>query len=58
LWIQSAFQALDGKDKVRYWIGLLPYVVPKLQSMSAQVDFEKLSDEDLDEIIERLKRGA
>jgi hypothetical protein len=43
---------------VRYWIGLLPYVMPKLQSMSAQVDFEKLSDEDLDEIIERLKRGA
>jgi hypothetical protein len=37
---------------------MLPYVVPKMQSMSAQVDFEKLSDEALDEIIERLKQGT
>jgi hypothetical protein len=56
--VQAAFAQLDGKDKVKYWIDMLPYVVPKLQSMSAAIDFEKLTDEDLDEIIERLKQGA
>jgi hypothetical protein len=56
--VQASFASLDGKDKVRCWIDLLPYAVPKLQSMSAEVAFEKLSDEDLDEIIERLKQGA
>lgn len=55
--VQTAFLAMEGRDKVRAWIDMLPFVVPKMQSMSAQIDWEKLSDEDLDEIIERLKAG-
>jgi len=53
--IRKQFKALKGKDKIRAATELLPYVVPKLASTTNTINFDDLSDEQLDEIIERLK---
>ena len=54
--VQAAFKALPNKLKVRAWIDLLSYAVPKLQSISGTFDYDQLTDEQLDYIIEGLKR--
>ncbi len=51
--IKTDFSGLKPYAKVRMMIELLPFVVPKLTSNSHE--FESLTDEQLDEIIERLK---
>jgi hypothetical protein len=35
---QATFDQLEPKDKIRYYIDLLPFVVPKLQSTQLQVE--------------------
>lgn len=36
--IQATFNELEPKDKIRYYIDLLPFVLPKLQSTQLQVE--------------------
>jgi hypothetical protein len=52
------FADLDPKDRIRFYCDMLQYSVPKLQSVGSSVDFENLSDQELDQIIEELKRTA
>jgi hypothetical protein len=52
--IQKDFKKLQPRDRLKFYSDLLVYAVPKLQSTSLDVDFEKLSDEDLDKIISKL----
>lgn len=56
--VKLEFDQLEGRDKVRLWVDMLPYLVPKMQSVQAGFDFERLSDEDLDAIINELKGEA
>ena len=35
---QATFDKLEPKDKIRYYIDLLPFVIPKLQSTQLQVE--------------------
>ena len=35
---QAIFDQLEPKDKIRYYIDLLPFVIPKLQSTQLQVE--------------------
>jgi hypothetical protein len=37
---QAIFDQLEPKDKIRYYIDLLPFVIPKLQSTQLQVEDE------------------
>lgn len=53
--IEADFKALEAKDRVLIFEKLLRYSLPTLQATSLNIDFEKLSDEQLDEIINRLK---
>ena len=57
---QKHFQSpeLSVKDKLKFYTDLLPYAVPKLQSSTLEVSFDSLSDEQLDAIIENLKKAA
>ncbi|HYH15102.1 MAG TPA: DUF5681 domain-containing protein [Flavisolibacter sp.] len=52
--VQKEFDTLTGKDKVRFYTDLLQYGVPKMQSMSLSPDYENMSDEQLDQIINGL----
>ena len=53
--IVEAFYELQPREKVKFYIDLLQYGVPKLQATELKTDFEKLSDEQLDKIINELK---
>jgi len=53
--IEKDIKALEPKDRLMFIEKLLKYALPTLQATSLSVDFEKLSDEQLDEIIDRLK---
>jgi hypothetical protein len=55
--IQADFKALEPKDRIMMFEKLLKYALPTLQATSLTTDFEKLTDEQLDEIIDRLKNN-
>src|SRR5688572_8327095 len=48
------FGRLEPRERIKFYIELLQYSVPKLQAVSTSIDFEKLSDEDLDRVINEL----
>jgi hypothetical protein len=48
------FEQLEPKDRIKVFTDLLQYSVPKLQAVSNSIEFEKLSDEQLDTIINQL----
>lgn len=54
--IKKDFDLLSPKDRVRLYIDLLAYTVPKVQSVEFESGFESLPDDQLDYIIENLKR--
>ena len=52
--MQTDFKALDPKDRLMFYEKLLSYGLPKLQSTTLTTDFEKMTDQQLDYIIENL----
>lgn len=55
--MERDIKALEPKDRLQILEKLLGYVVPKQQSVSANVDFNKLSDEQLNSIVNEPTRG-
>lgn len=53
--IKSDFEVLSPKDRLKVYCDLLQYGLPKLQTVQMESDFDNLSDNDLDKIIENLK---
>lgn len=53
--VQSDFEELEPKDKLAFIEKLMAYSIPKLAAVNNTVQFENMSDEQLDEIINRLK---
>lgn len=47
-------QKLDAKDRVAFMIKLLEYTVPKLRFTNLTTEFDRLSDEDLNRIVQEL----
>jgi hypothetical protein len=47
------FHSLTPKDRVKLYTDLLQFGLPKLQAVS--LDFDKMTDEQLNELIEQLK---
>lgn len=56
--IERDIKALEPKDRVMILEKLMQYVVPKQQAVSANVDFNKLSDEQLNSLVEELTKGV
>lgn len=54
--IKKDFDLLPPKDRVKLYIDLLAYTVPKVQSVEFENGFERLPDDQLDYIIENLKK--
>lgn len=52
--IVNDFESLEAKDRIKVYTDLLQYGLPKLQAVSNEFSFEKLNDEQIDEIINRL----
>jgi Family of unknown function (DUF5681) len=56
--LRTDFKKMNPKDKMKFFTDLLPYAIPRLQNTSLEMDFERLSDDELDTIIESLKADA
>lgn len=54
LQIERDLKELDPKDRLQILEKLMSYVLPKLQSIDQKIDFDQISDEQLDEIIKKL----
>lgn len=54
--IQQDWKLLEPKDRITLFEKLLKYSVPVLQATSLTTDFDKLPDEQLDKIIDDLKK--
>lgn len=52
--IQRDWQQLEPKDRIVLFEKLLKYSLPTLQATSLTTDLEKLSDEDLDRIVNEI----
>jgi hypothetical protein len=56
--IEVDFAGLKGKDKIAALTAMLHYVIPKQQSTSLDLDLEKLSDEQIDNLYNRVITGV
>ncbi|MCE3279689.1 MAG: hypothetical protein K0S44_1880 [Bacteroidetes bacterium] len=56
--IKKDFKKLSPKERAKLYTDLLPFSVPKLQAMSLEMDFGKMSEDQLDQIINELKNQA
>src|SRR6185312_523370 len=56
--IQSDWKKLEPKDRIILFEKLLKYSLPTLQATSLTTDFEKLTDDQLDLIISKLKNTS
>ena len=52
--IELLWPKLPPKEKARLFTDLLPYVVPRMSNIDLDMNFDKLSEEDLDKIVEKL----
>jgi hypothetical protein len=56
--IVSDWQALEPKDRIVMFEKLMRFVLPTLQATTLQTDFDRMTDEQLDHIINELKQQA
>lgn len=56
--IEKDIKQLEPKERLQMLEKLMQYVIPKQQAVSADVNIERLSDEQLDSLIEELTRGV
>lgn len=54
--IEQDWQLLDPKDRIILFEKLLKYTLPTLQSTELKTDFESMTDDQLDYIIDTLKQ--
>ena len=52
--IETLWLKLPPKEKARLFTDLLPYVVPRMSNIDLDMNFDKLSEEDLNRIVDRL----
>lgn len=52
--VKTEWQNLEGKEKLNFYKDLLKYSVPQMQSTSLETDLSKLTDEQLDYILNNL----
>ena len=51
--LESDLQGLDGRDKINFILKLIEYILPKQREQ--KINFNDLSDTEIDELINRLK---
>ncbi|MBS9768311.1 MAG: hypothetical protein KGV44_12425 [Flavobacteriaceae bacterium] len=56
--IEEDFRALEPKERLQVFERLLQYTLPKMQSVSANIDLNVLSDDQLNTIIEEITKDV
>ena len=52
--IQQDLDALDPKSRLEAFAKFLPYIAPKQQAVSAAVDLNELTDEQINQVVEQI----
>lgn len=55
--VKTDFNLLTPKSRVKLYCDLLQYGLPKLQAVQIETEFDRLPDDQLDKIIEDLKKA-
>ena len=56
--IQKDWAQLEPKDRIQLFEKLLKYALPTLQAMQLQTEFDRMTESDLDRIIDELKKNS
>ena len=56
--VSKDFASMSPRDRVKFYCDLMPFAVARLQSVSVKPDFEDMTDEQLDRVIEGLQKLA
>jgi predicted component of type VI protein secretion system len=56
--LSEDLDSLDPKDRLKVYTDLLQYGLPKLQSIATTPNFDQMTEQELDRIIEELKAHA
>lgn len=56
--VQSDLKKLEPRERIKFYIDLLQYGLPKLKSIEITNDPDAITDEDLDIILEMLKNDT
>lgn len=56
--IETDFELLSPRDRIKVYCDLLHYSLPKLQTVQLENDFERLTDTELNIIISELKENT
>lgn len=52
--VQEKFDSLEPREQLIFLERLLKYSIPQMSTISAKIDYENLTDTDLDTILDRL----
>lgn len=55
--MEKDLKKLEPKDRLQILEKLMQYVIPKQQAVSAEIDLNKLTDEQLDAVVSELTKG-
>lgn len=55
--IEKDLEDLEPKERLHYLFKMIEYAVPKQAAVQAKIDFDALTDEQLDEVINRITGG-
>lgn len=55
--VEADLNRCEPEDRLKFLLKLLDYVLPKQAAVQAKIDFEALTDEQINEIVNRLTGG-
>lgn len=56
--VQRTWESAGERERLQFYVALLKYAVPQLQSIEMVSDFERMTDQELRMIIDELKQSA
>lgn len=55
--MEKDIKQLEPRERLQVLEKLMPYVIPKQQAVSAVIDYDKLSEEQIDNIVAEVTKG-
>ncbi len=55
--MEQDLKELEPRERLQILERLLPYIIPKQQAVSAVIDYDKLSEEQIDNIVAEVTKG-
>jgi len=56
--VVEEINTMPSKDKIKFYVELLPFGLGKVRAESSDVNLDRLTDQEIDEIFEKLKDVA